>query len=257
MSPHVAHMTLWRLEVVRLIRTRRWLALVGVYVFFGLLGPISARYLPEIIGFAGGLDGAQVQFPAPVPADGMAQFSSNASQIGTLVTVVVSAGALAFDAVPEMGVFLRTRVGSMWTILVPRLVVAFAAAGIAWLLGVTAAWYETWALIGPLPAGAVLAGALLGLLFLAFVIALVAAAAQLTRGVLASVMLSVLVLLLMPVVGIAEAIGRWMPTHLATALAGLAAGEGVGEYLRAAAVAAVATAALVLLAIRGARRREL
>ena len=81
-------MTLWRLEWLRLIRTKRWIALVGVFVFFGLLGPLTARYLGEIIDFAGGeLEGATIEFPPPVPADGMTQFVSNAMQIGTLEAV--------------------------------------------------------------------------------------------------------------------------------------------------------------------------
>ena len=42
-------MNLWRLEVIRLFRTKRWIALLGVYVFFGLVGPLSARYIREIL----------------------------------------------------------------------------------------------------------------------------------------------------------------------------------------------------------------
>ena len=54
-------MSLWRLEWLRLTRTKRWIALVGVYLFFGLLGPFTARYMAEIISFAGGeLEGATI-----------------------------------------------------------------------------------------------------------------------------------------------------------------------------------------------------
>ncbi len=34
-------MSLWRLEWLRLIRTRRFLVLAGVFVFFGIVGPVS------------------------------------------------------------------------------------------------------------------------------------------------------------------------------------------------------------------------
>ena len=136
-------MNLWRLEVLRLSRTRRWIALVGVYVLFGLLGPLSARYIKEILERVGTSDGTVITVPDPVPADGLVQFVSNASQIGTLVVVIIAAGSLAFDAIPEMGVFLRTRVHPAWRILVPRLVVSFVAAAGAFLLGVGVAWYET------------------------------------------------------------------------------------------------------------------
>ena len=85
-------MSLWRLEWLRLVRTRRLVALLSVYAFFGLVGPLSARYLAEIIR-AVGTNGVQVQFPTPTPADGIAQFVSNASQIGLLVVVLIAASA--------------------------------------------------------------------------------------------------------------------------------------------------------------------
>ncbi len=143
-------MNLWRLEWLRLVRTRRLAALVGVYVFFGFLGPLTARYLGEIIDRFGGGE-MEITVPDPVPADGIAQFASNASQIGILVAVAVAAGALTLEALPEMSIFLRTRVASSRTLLIPRLVVVTAAIAGAYLLGSAVAWYETVVLIGTVP----------------------------------------------------------------------------------------------------------
>ncbi len=249
-------MSPWRLEVLRLTRTKKWAALVGVYVAFGLVGPLTARYIKEILSRVGSADGTVITVPDPTPADGMVQFVSNASQIGTLVVVIVAAGALAFDAIPEMGVFLRTRVSPAWKVLVPRLVVSFLAAAVAFLAGVGVAWYETWALLGPPAAGSVLAGAGLGVVFLAFVVALTAAVAQRARSVLGTVMTSLVVLIAMPVVGLAPAISRWLPTSLANALADLPAGGTMNDYWPALGVAVVATVALVAAAFAWSGRRE-
>jgi ABC-2 type transport system permease protein len=252
-------MSLWRLEWLRLVRTRRWIALGGVFVFFGLLGPITARYLGEILGLAGGeLDGATIELPPPTPADGLAQFASNAFQIGTLVAVVVAAGSLAIDAIPEMGIFLRTRVRSVGRILGPRLAVTTAAVVSAFVIGGLVAWYETWALIGSPVASGVLVGLGLGALFLVFVVAVVAAVAGWATSVLTTVMTSIVVLLALPILGIAGAVGRWLPSHLAGALGELSAGSATAaDYLPAASVTVVVSGALVLLGIRLAGRREL
>ncbi|HLT96386.1 MAG TPA: hypothetical protein VK070_06320 [Acidimicrobiia bacterium] len=251
-------MSLWRLEWLRLTRTKRWIALVGVYLFFGLLGPFTARYMAEIISFAGGeLEGATIELPPPVPADGMIQYVSSVTQIGTLVAVVVAAGSVAFDAIPEMGVFLRTRVRDLSRILTPRVVVVTTALLASFLIGALAAWYETRVLIGPLDAGSVVIGSALSMLYLVFVVALVTAVAQRARTVIGTVMVSILILLLLPIFGISEAVGRWLPSHLASSLAALSAGEAAADYLPAAAVTVVVTAGLWWLALELARRREL
>jgi ABC-2 type transport system permease protein len=252
-------MTLWRLEWLRLVRTKRWLALFGVFAFFGLLGPLTARYLADIVTFAGGdLEGATIQFPPPVPSDGMAQYTSNAMQIGTLVAVVIASGSLAFDAIPEMGTFLRTRVPDVRRILAPRLVVTVATVVAAFVVGAGLAWYETWALIGAPDAGPVLAGIGYGVLFLVWVVALVAAVAGRASSVLGTVMTSIVVLLVLPIFGISEAVGRWLPTHLGGALGALPAGAlDPSEYLGATAVTVVTAAALLWAAAALAERREL
>jgi ABC-2 type transport system permease protein len=187
----------------------------------------------------------------------MLQYSSNAMQVGTLVAVVVAAGALAFDAVPEMGVFLRTRVPVLRRLLVPRIVVTFVAVGVAFVLGGLAAWYETWALIGAPDASGVAAGIGLGVLYLGFVVALVTAVAGRTRTVLGTVMTAIVVLLVLPLVGLARAIGRWLPSTLAAALGPLAGGADPADYLPAALVTAGLIVVLVLLGVALARRKEL
>lgn len=251
-------MSLWRLEWLRLTRSRRWLALLGVYLFFGFLGPLSARYLGEILDLAGGeLEGAVIELPPPTPVDGIAQFASNAVQLGTLVAVVVAAGALAIDAIPEMGVFVRTRSRGLARVLLPRYVVPTVAAVLAYVVGVGAAWYETWVLIGAPDAAGVVWGTVFGALYLAFAISVVAVVAARASSVLGTVGISLVALLVLPILSVVGSIGRWSPAQLAIALADLAAGGfDLGDYLGSVLVTLVATPALLWLAVRLAERRE-
>jgi ABC-2 type transport system permease protein len=247
-------MSLWRLEWLRLTRTRRWIALGGVYLFFGLLGPITARYLPDILARFGG--DIQVTVPDPVPADGVAQFVASAAQIGLLVLVVVAAAALALDAIPEMGVFLRTRVVGVRRLLLPRFVTVAVAAVAAFVIGVAAAWYETVVLIGGLPVGGMLAGTAYGALFIVFAVAVAGAASGVTRSVLPAVMVSLGALLALPILSLYAPLQRWLPSYLVSALEGLVRTEGAAEYLPAAAVTVALSALLWVVTVRTLARRE-
>lgn len=248
-------MSLWRLELLRLVRTRRLLALCGVYLFFGLTGPLLARYMDRLLASIGG--DVEITVPPPTPAAGIAQFSSNAQQIGLLVVLVVAAGALAFDAKPEIGTFFRTRVTSTARLLLPRFTVAAAAAAAAFVLGTLAAWYQTTVLIGAPPAGGILAGMLYGAVYLAFAVAVMAVAAAVTRTTLTAVAVAVGVLLGLPLLGLIGAVAEWLPSHLLGALDALAAGAPAADYLRAAGVSVIATVALLAGAARLLDRREI
>ncbi|MEV6924618.1 hypothetical protein AB0M46_08930 [Dactylosporangium sp. NPDC051485] len=249
-------MSLWRLEWLRLTRTRRLVALLGVYLFFGLTGPLSARYLSEILG-AVGTEGVRIEFPEPRPVDGIAQFAGNVSQIGLLVVVLVAASALAFDARREMAVFLRTRVRGVEAVILPAYAVSTGAAVAALVCGSVAAWYETAVLLGRLPVARMLAGIGFAALFLAFAVALVALAAALVRGVLATAGSALTVLIAMALADNIGGIGRWLPTTLSGALPGVVNGTAPSRYLPAAAVAAALSAAALAGAIALGRRREI
>jgi len=249
-------MTLWRLELLRLIRTRRAVALTAVYVFFGLAGPLTARYLAEIIDRFGGGE-LTVIVPEAVPADGIIQFASNAQQIGLLVAVVVAAGALTLDAMPEMSIFLRTRVPSADRLVIPRYVASAAAIATAYVVGLAIAWYETAVLLGGLPVRGMLLGAGLGILYLAFAVAVAAAFGSRLGSVVGTVAATLLVLLVLPIAGIADEIGRWLPSHLVGAQVDLVKGGSAADYVGTTLITIMVIAVLLTAAIRWAGSREL
>ncbi len=248
-------MTLWRLEWLRLVRTHRWMIIVGAYLLFGVVGPLTAAYLQDIIGQFGGE--MTIVAPDPTPADGIGQFIGNASQLGLLAVIIVGVGALAVDARPELAAFLRTRVPRAWTLLLPRYVATLSVAAAALVIGTGAAWGLTSALIGDLPAAAMIVGTLSGILYLAFAVAVLAAVSGFTRSQPTTVFAALAVLLVLPLIGLVPAIKPWLPSELISAVAAMVAGAPAGDFVRAVATTVVATAGLLALATHRFGRREL
>jgi ABC-2 type transport system permease protein len=246
--------TLWRLETVRLFRTLRWLALLASYLLFGITMPILTRYQDALFSNLGG--DVQVIFPPPTPPQAIASYLQNAMQIGLLVTVLIAAGSLAFDAKPEWAAFLRTRSRTPWELVAPKYAVNAAAASACFALGLVAAWIGTGALIGSLPLGGLLAGMAFGALYLAFAVAVVACTAGLARSVIGAGGLALVVLIVLPIVGQIPAVEPWLPSALVGAPTAIADGEPAMDFLRAAVVAVAAAAGFLAAAVRLLARRE-
>lgn len=247
-------MTLWRLELVRLIRTHRWAILFGVYVFFGVVGPFSAAYMDEIFARFGG--DMQISLPDPRPVDGIIQFVGNASQLGLLAVVIVAAGALGLDARPEIASFFRTRVDKARRLLVPRYVVITAASATALAAGTAVAWILTVLLIGEIPAGGVLLGTLYGALYLAFAIAVLTAMLGLTTSNIAGIFGAFAVIIALPVIGMVPAIKPWLPSELFAAVIALIEGVPATDFARSAIVTVAAITGLLVFAAYRYERRE-
>jgi ABC-2 type transport system permease protein len=163
---------------------------------------------------------------------------------------------VTIDSIPEMGVFIRTRVARMTDVLLPRVVVSAAAIVTAFVTGALIAWYESAVLIGPLPAGDVVAGIAYGALYLIFVVTVVAAVAGKARTVLGTVLAALVVLLALPLAGVVDEIGRWLPSHLVGALGGIPSGAPASDYLGSALVTLAAGGLGLWLAARWAAARE-
>lgn len=239
-------MSSWRLEWLRITRTPRAIALGAVYLFFGLLGPVTAKYLQQIVNRV--QSGVQVIVAPPVPKDGIANYISQVSQTGLIVVIVITAGALTFDARPGLSTFLRTRATSMWQLIAPRFTVNAAAAVAAYTLGTLAAWYETVLLLGSPPPGAMFAGLACGSVYLIFAVSVATAAASVARSTLGTVGVSLGVLLALPVLGMIGPLHAWLPSTLATAPVALLASSTFGDYLPALATALVSTPLLLATA---------
>jgi ABC-2 type transport system permease protein len=249
-------MTLARLEWLRLRRTWRGPTLVMIFLFFGFLGPLTARYIADILDRFGGSD-IQVVVAEPAPVDGMTQYLGNVHQIGLLIVIVVAASGLAFDASPDVAAFLRTRVRSMGGLVLTRAGIYVAAASAAFIAGSLAAWYETAVLIGSLPAVEMIGGMLLGIGYYAFVVAVVALSAAVARSTLAVSALAFGITIVEQLLwGLLPPLDRWSPARLAFALSDLADGASLTDYWQALVATAVLTAALLAVAVRLLERRE-
>jgi ABC-2 type transport system permease protein len=247
---------LWQMERLRLSRTGRWIPVVAAYAFFGVLGPVSVRYASAIIKRVG-TGGATITFPPAVPSDGIQAFVKNAQQIGLLATVIIAAGALAFDAHPTISTFLRTRVRPMGAIILPKYTWSTAVAITGFAAGAAAAWALTSALLGALPVAGMLEGIALFWLYLAFAVAVVALAATLASTQLSTVLVALVTLLALPIMGLVRGVEPWLPSHLAGALNGLVIGTSFASNLRSAAVTILAIPLALWGVARLAARREL
>lgn len=248
-------MSPWRLEWYRLLRTRRLGVLVGVFVFFGFLGPLSAYYIDEIVNRFGG--GVQIESPPPTVEAAIAQYTASVSQLGLLVVLIAAAGALNVHQQSGLAFFLRTRVPDGRRLLLPRFVVPSAAAAGAFTVGALAAWYETAVLIGTPSMGGMLAGIVLTSIYFVFAVATVALAASVAPSTITAVALATGVLLALPVLGVVDAVADWLPSRLLGALPVLAAGAGIRGFLPAALVALLLAAAGLLVAMNRTVAREI
>lgn len=118
-------------ELREQIRTMRFAVVVAVFGVFGILSPLLAKALPDIISAAG--TGIQITVPTPTTRDAVLQFTKNVGQIGALIAILISMGAVATEKERGTAAFLLTKPIARSTFLLAKVVAIgiLLAAGVA------------------------------------------------------------------------------------------------------------------------------
>jgi ABC-2 type transport system permease protein len=246
-------MTLWRLEWTRIVRTLSAFLLPILFVFFAVLSPVMARYLPDLLDrFA---DQITIILPEPAPLEGLAQYLGNVEQLGLAGIIVVAAMAISFDAKRELSVFFRSR-STVTTLLAPRITVPLALGVASVWLGAFVAYLTTRVVLGPLPLAEVALGTTLYCVYLVFAVAVVVFVSSLAKPVPVVSVISIVALVLTGIFGLLPVVGDWLPSALIGATFHLAAGGG-WTYSEPLLATAVLSAVLVVFGVRRLEQREI
>lgn len=248
---------LLRKELTEQTRTMRLLVVAAVFAIFGILSPVTAKYLPDILKAVASGQLPLGLIPTPKTADAVDQFLKNLVQFGALAAILLAMGSVATEKDRGTAAFVLTKPVSRAGFLLAKLVaisanllVATAAAGV---LG----YVYTLILFEALPLAGYAAMCLLLWLVLVVFAALTFLGSTLARSAAAGAGLGVLFLIISQIVAALPVVGRYMPQGLLPPARELALGGSVGDVWAPLIVTVGLIAASGLLAWLAFRRQEL
>ena len=247
---------LLRKELREQARTMRLVVVVAVFAIFGLLSPLFARYVREIVDAVGGGQ-FEGMIPAPVVGDAVVQFTKNVGQFGVLIAILVTMGSVATEKERGTAAFLLTKPIGRGAFVAAKVVAIGALLALAMAVAGTLCWIYTTILFEPLPAAGFAAAVALIWLSLAVFAALTFLASVATRSALVAGGVGFGLFLVAGILSALPGIGPYMPTSLWGAADTLALGTTPDPLLGPVLVNVGFVAAAIGLAWWLFRRQEL
>lgn len=200
-------------------KTRRLLVILVVFLLFGLVSPLLARFTPELLKSVPGAEQFADLIPEPATADALGQYLKNLTQFGFILAILTGMAAIAGEKERGTAALILSKPAPRWAFVGSKFVAQALVYLLAFALAGAAAWYYTRLLFEPLLAGPfALGNVLLWLWILAFVaVTLLASALSRTTLMAAGLALAGSVLLL--ILGSIPQIASILPSGL-TAWAG-------------------------------------
>ncbi len=245
-------------EMLESWRTRRLAIAVALFAFVGILSPLTARYLPEILELALG-DQMTIPIPTPTAADAVLQLQKNLGQFGALAAIILAMGAVASEKERGTAAFILTKPVSRASFLVAKLASLAVVLGLSTVVAIVLAWTYTAVLFEPPTVPGWIAMGLLAWLALMAWGSITFLASTVARSAAAAAGIGFVALIGVSLVAAIPPIGRWLPSGLDGPAMALASGAPVDGGDLASAV--IGTTALIAVAIVAAwlafRRQEL
>jgi ABC-2 type transport system permease protein len=210
-------------ELREQLRTMRLPVVVAVFAIFGLLSPVFARYVREIVEAVGGGQFGGV-IPAPVAGDAVAQFTKNMGQFGVLTAILVTMGAVATEKDRGTAAFVLTKPVTRGAFVLAKVAGIGVLLAVAIAVGGGLCWIYTAILFEPLPVGGFAAAVALVWLSLAVFAALTFVASVAARSALVAGGVGFGIFLIVGILSALPGIGPYMPTSLWGAAQALAVG---------------------------------
>jgi ABC-2 type transport system permease protein len=245
-------------ELRESIKTYRTVILVGVLAAFGIMSPLIAMLLPQILAGAELAPGMAIELPEPTAIDSWMQFFGNVGQMGMLAVMLIFAGITASELSKGTLLPLLTKGLSRSTVVISKFVVALGLWTLAYLTSLVIALSYTAFYWDPMPlphaflafAGPWVYGSLL--------IALLILGGIVIRGQYGSLMFTGSTVLLMALINIWPAANAYNPSSLAANTLGLIMGQNVpSDFVPAIIVALVAIIACLAASVLAFNKKEL
>lgn len=138
---------LYRKEWTELCRTKRLYALLGVYILFGMVSPILARYMKEIVSASMG-SAAPILITTPVWSDSWKHFYSNLSQMGGISVLLIFMSSICGEKQAKTAELLFTKNLSPTELLTTKYLSAVVSVILAFFPAVLLCWGYTYYLFG-------------------------------------------------------------------------------------------------------------
>lgn len=234
-------------ELMEIIKTSKIIILPALFLFFGILSPLSARYMNEILSLVGGQQGISIKLPDPTFVDAYGQFFKNIYFMMIIITILVFAGTVAEEKMKGTIVLVLTKCLSRNSFIIGKLVAAILLFTFSYGVASAICVYYTSLLFPEFINAGVFTGLVMFWLFGLLILAITLLASLLCKSMTTSAVVAFSGYVIISAAAVLPFVGKYTPGYLQGLSTELASGLKVpGDALIP---AAVTLALAILLAV--------
>lgn len=244
-------------EFLEQLRTFKWLIMFSVFFLFGMMSPLMAKVLPDILSGME-IEGIKLIIPTPTVMDAYMQFFKNITQMGVVVILLVFGGMLSNELAKGTLINILAKGLPRHTVILSKYFAAITLWTVSYLLSALTCYGYTAYLFETANVKNLVFSLLCLWLFGCFVIALILLSSTITGGNFGGLILSAAFLILMLMINIFPKAEKFNPVTLASKNTALINGsQEVSGLLLTVWITCALTAACLIISLLIFRKKRL
>ncbi len=249
-------------DLIESIRKHRLLVLVLVFLMFGILSPVTAKYLPEIVSLilssVGEMPDFGIAIPDPVMNDSYVQYYKNMTQMGIFIQILVMMGIVSEEKRKGSAVLILTKSVSRLEFLLSKFVMSVTVIMVSMIPSFVSFYLYTWLLFDEKPLPGAFAGIGIFALLMIFIMSLTFFASTVARSAAISAMIAIGGYFSVSLISAIPKISDYFPMYLLDAAYQISIGvSGAGPFIPAILITAGVIVLLFVLSALSFRYQEL
>ncbi len=122
-------------------RTKRLIIVLAVFLLFGMISPLIAKFTPQILSSIEGAEQFAALVPDPTVVDAIAQYISNLTQFGFILALLLGMGAVAGEKEKGTAAMVLSKPLPRWIFIASKFIGQGLVYFIAFALAAAAAYY--------------------------------------------------------------------------------------------------------------------
>ena len=195
-------------------RTSRFIILLAIFLFFGILSPMTAKFMPDIIASMVKSQNITIQLPEASWKDAIGQYVKNISQMGVFIIILLSMGIVAREKENGTAGFLLVKPVSRELFILSKFSAQFMLLLASMLLGLLSVCLYTMLFFGTFPVLIFTEISLILFVYLLVVQSVTLFFSIVIKTQIPAGILAFLVVLIMGLLSLPGKVGVYSPSHL-------------------------------------------
>lgn len=210
-------MTMFRKELLEIMRTKKFIILIVVFLFVAFASPALAKITPQLLKNLPAESGITINLPEPTWKDSIDQFIKNLSQVAILVLVFIFAGVIAEEKNKKTLEIVLTKPVSRTSFVSSKFLAAFTATSIVYIVSAIIFYAYTLVIFGNFSFVNFSLLAILALVYLLFTVATAILCSTFTsNSVVAAFIAFGIQIIIVSILGLIDQIKKYLPGNIFT-----------------------------------------